>query len=232
MAALSSIVRQTQRYDFGRSFILPPRLSFTRSGTADYRDQLGATITAPANTPRLGVHPSNNNLRQGLVLTTGEVCGSSDTADWLLSSAGTMLWVGSLASLAVSTLLWGVGDGTSSNYHRVRMDSSTAGRLRLSSTVGGAAQYTSDLINPMLVDTRYAIAVAWSGTTVQAVVNDQSQVSATSAAGMPTLNTLAVGSPFTGFTASSTAAMDGVIERMEFWPFAMTLTQMRAITRG
>lgn len=228
MSALSAMVDPTLRLNFGKSLILPPRLTFARSGTATYRDPMGATKTAQANSPRLGQHPSNDNLRSGLVLTTGETCTHPAVSEFINTAAGTMLWVGSLESIATSSILWGLTDGvSSSNYLRLRIDSATAGRLRFMSSVATVVQFTSDVVT-MAVNTRYAIAVAWSGTQVQIVTNDGVQATATSASGVPgSLTTLAIGSTITGISGN---VMQGVVERLQYWPVAATLTQMRRLT--
>lgn len=228
MASMYDIVRPSLNFNFRKSLVLPPRITFTRSGTADYKDEVGATITAPANTPRLGKHNSNANLPQGLVMGTGEVASLSD-ASWLSTTAGTVLWVGALSSIATSSILWGITDGiANSNYIRMRIDSATAGRLRLMASVATSVQFTADVMNPIAVDTRYMIATSWSGTTFRVVINDQLQGTHTSAAGIPaSLANVALGSPITGISGS---VMDGVIERFTYWPFAMGLTQLRALT--
>jgi len=228
MASMYDIVRPSLNFNFRKSLILPPRVSFTRSGTADYKDEIGATITAPANTPRLGKHNSNANLPQGLVLGTGEVASLNDVS-WLSTTAGTVLWVGALNSVATTSILWGITDGVAnSNYIRMRIDSATAGRLRLMASVATVVQFTSDVMNPIAVDTRYMIATSWSGTTFRTVINDQIQATSTSADGVPvSLASVAIGSPITGISG---AVMDGVVERFTYWPFAMGLTQLRALT--
>lgn len=229
MALMDTIRPATMLMDFNKALLYPPSGTFTRVATGDYLDDLGATVTAQANQPRLGYHLTDSIPRRGLVLGTGEAATRTDAADWTKSGQGTMLWVGTLASVATTSILWGLNDGTSSNFIRMRMDSATAGRLRLTCTVGGVAQFTADVINPLAVDTRCKIAVAWSGTTFRLIANDQEQATADSPAGVPaSFTNLTMGSVATGFSG---VTMDGTIERMVYWPFAMGYTQMRALTR-
>ena len=229
MASMASLRPPTMRMDFNKTLILPTACDFTRAATGDYLDDLGATKTASINQPRMGYHLTDAVPRRGLVLGTGEVAWRDDVADWQKASTGTMLWVGTMADVATSLMLWGLTTSVANNYIRVRIDSATAGRLRLMCANGGSVQFTADLINPMLVDVRYKIAVAWSGTTFRAVVNDQLQMTDESATGIPAAFTsMAIGAPITNLSGT---VMNGTIERMIYWPFAMGYTQMRALTR-
>jgi len=225
---MSTLPRPTLNLDFAKSWTYPPRLSFARSGTATYRDALGDTKTAQANSPRVGVHPSNNNLRNGLVLTTGETASYSSFSEVSKLGEGTILWVGTLESIAVTSILWGINNGASTDFIRMRIDSATLGRLRLSATVGSVAQFTSDVRNPIAVDTRYAIATAWSGLQMQTVINDNEQITSTLLSTIPAMSVLSIGSVVTGLSG---AVMQGVVERLRYWPTALNLQQLRAITR-
>jgi hypothetical protein len=221
--------RPTLNLDFRQSLRFPPRLSFARAGTLTYRNEQGDVLTAQANTPRVGKHPTSDTLPStGLILAATETC-SMPTTSFLKAGTGTMLWVGSLTTDAISQNIWALAldSGSNDNVLRVRMDTSTAGRLRLANILAGTAIFTTDLIYPMLVDTRYAIAVSWSGDSIFAIVNDTHQVYKESVGGVGTMDTLSVGSIVPALSGS---VMNGAVERLTYWPFAMTLQQLRGLT--
>lgn len=224
---MQSLGRPTLSLDFRHAIQFPPRLTFARAGTLTYRNALGATLTAQANSPRVGLHPTDDTLPPGLVLAATETCVLTDTVLWLRAAKGTMLWVGVLRSVAPSTILWGMNDGTADNVFRLRMSSSVAGRLQLSGTTAGVTQATTTVIDPMIVGQRYAIAVAWDGGDIKTMVNDRIQASAALADGVAgSLNVLSVGSVITSLAG---AVMDGVIERVAYWPKQASLGEMRTI---
>lgn len=215
--------------NFRDSFIFPPRLTFSRSGTATYRDRQLATVTAAANTPRVGYHATNDALGRGLVMTTGEICTLSDVT-WLKAGVGTMLWVGTLSSVAVNSILWGLHDTTGNEVIRLRMNGTNAGELSLT-VVDGAATTIDDVTSSMVPETRYAIAVAWSGTDFFTTINDNDLKHSTlSSGGIPTPTTFQVMSPSSGGGLAGVAAQ-GVCELIAHWPECLDRTQMWGLTR-